>query len=71
MEKAEAIDYVESVLENLEETESVYRTFVEKGGLDESETERLLDMLNDIDTDDIIAGIDAIEHLSTDDSSNE
>jgi len=71
MEKAEAIDYVESVLENLEETESVYRTFVEKGGLDEAETERLLDMLESIETWEVGALLETIEHLSTDDTSDE
>jgi len=64
MEKAEAIDYVESVVANLEETENVYRTFIEKNGLDEAEAEQLLDMLESIETWEVGASIEAIEHLS-------
>lgn len=64
MEKAEAIDYVESVVANLEETEQVYRTFVEKNGLDEAEVEELLDMIESVETWEVGAAIEAIEHLS-------
>lgn len=64
MERAEAIDYVESVVANLEETENVYRTFVEKNGFDEAEAEQLLDMLDSVETWEVGAAIEAIEHLS-------
>lgn len=63
MTREEAIDYVERVLANLEETESVYRTFVEDEGIDTNEAERLLEMMVRFDEEGLHAAMSAMEEL--------
>ena len=66
MDHEEAIEYVESVLSNLEETDSVYRTYVEAEGIDEGEAERLLEMLSRIEDGNIADATTAIDTLAED-----
>ena len=66
MTREEAIEYVESVLSNLEETDSVYRTYVEAEGIDEGEAERLLEMLSRIEDGNIADATTAIDTLAED-----
>lgn len=66
MSRAEAIDYVERVLSNLDDTDVVHRTYVEGGGIDEGEADRLLDMLSRVDDENIADAMDAIETLAED-----
>ena len=65
--RAEAIDYVERILANLEETDDIHRTYVESTGIDEGEAKRLLDMLEIMDTDDVESALEAIETMKEDD----
>lgn len=64
--REEATEYVERILANLEETESVYRTYVESNGMDEGESERLLDMLDRVDDEQLIAALESVEELADD-----
>jgi len=66
MSKEEAIDYVERILANLEETDDVYRTYVEQSSIDDGEAERLLDMLNRVDDENIAAALDGIDTITED-----
>lgn len=69
--KEEAREYVERILANLEETEAVYRTYVESDGIDEGESERLLDMLDRIDDEELRAALESIDELSEEDDEQE
>jgi maltooligosyltrehalose synthase len=64
--REEAVEYVERILSNLEETDEVYRTYVEASGIDEGEAERMLDMLKAMDEDSLSDALDAIDHVTED-----
>jgi hypothetical protein len=64
--REEAEDYVERILENLEETDAVHRTYVESSGMDEGEGNRLLDMLDNLDDEDLTAALESVEEIATD-----
>ena len=67
LSRDEVADYVERVLANLEETDAIYRTYVEGSNIEEGEAERLLDMLETMDDGSLVDAIDAIEHISKED----
>jgi len=62
----EAAEYVERVLANLEETEDVYRTYIEDSGIEEGEAERMMEMLSLLGDDSIDAAIDALDEVTED-----
>ena len=66
MTREEAIKHVEGVLPNLEEADSVYRTYVEDEGIDEGEAEHLLEMLSQIEDGNITNVTAAIKTLAED-----
>lgn len=68
LNREKAIEYVERVLANLEETDDVYRTYVEDTSIDEGDAERLLDMLNRVDDDNIAAALDGIDLVTEDEN---
>lgn len=53
--KEEVIQSVEAMLSNLEETDHMYRTFVEDESIETSEADRLFQLLERINDDDIAA----------------
>lgn len=64
--REQAREYVERTLSGLEETESVYRTYVESDGMDAGESERLFDMLDRVDDEQLIAALESVEELAED-----
>lgn len=67
--REEATEYVESMLSNLEGTENVYRTFVEDTGIDDTEADRLLEMMGELDRRTLQAAVGAMEELEEDEQS--
>lgn len=64
--RTEAAEYVERILSNLEETDEIYRTYIEGGGIDDGDAERLMDMLNRVEDEDIDAALDALDVVTED-----
>lgn len=66
--REQVTQYVEAMLSNLEETDEVYRTFVEDDGIETSETDRLLDMLDRLSDEDIASAIESVDEITDDNS---
>jgi hypothetical protein len=64
LDRDETIEYVERILGNLEESEDVYRTYVEDSSIDEGEAERLLEMLSRVDTEDLSGAVEAMDTIA-------
>jgi hypothetical protein len=64
----EVVDYVERVVANLEETDFIFRTFVEDSSLDESEARRMMQMLDRVDEDSLAGAIDALDEVTEDET---
>jgi hypothetical protein len=64
--REETIDYVESILTNLEETEDVYRTYVEDNTIDEADAQRLLTNMDRLDEETILSTLKAMQTLEAD-----
>lgn len=64
LRRDDVVDFVERVLANLEETDDIYRTYVEDSGIEEAEAERMLEMLGRIDDDNLGSAIDALEEIT-------
>lgn len=58
---------VGSAVRGLEDAEDIHRAFVEGGGIDEAEAERLLEILSRVSTDDIVAASETMRALSESD----
>lgn len=67
LHREDVVDFVERVLANLEETDEIYRTYVEGGNIEEGEAERLLNMLDTMSDDSLEDALDAIDHISKED----
>lgn len=65
--REDAVEYVERILANLEETDDIHRTYVEGVGIEEAEAERMLEMLERVDDDSLGSAIDALEEITEDD----
>jgi hypothetical protein len=59
--REEVTDYVERVLANLEETDFIYRTYVEQSELSDEDASRMIDMLKRVDDEDISDAIEAFD----------
>jgi len=65
--REDAVEYVERILANLEETDDIYRTYVEGAGIEEPEAERMLEMLERLNDEKLGSAIDALEEITEDD----
>jgi hypothetical protein len=64
--REEAAQYVRQMLSNLEQTDAIHRTYVESSGIEDAEGERLLDMIERADEENINAAIEAMGALESD-----
>lgn len=64
--KQEATQYVESVLANLEESDFIFRTYIESNGLDDADATRMLEMFDRIDEESLDAAVAALDEVTDD-----
>lgn len=65
--REDAVEYVERILANLEETDDIHRTYVEDSSIEEAEAERMLEMLERLNDEKLGSAIDALEEITEDD----
>lgn len=59
---------LEALLLHMEEMDDVYRAYVEESVMDESQGEKLLEMLGEIEEDDLISALETIDTLQESDT---